>query len=158
MHQQRCDCGRIRCWITRRKFAWATCSHEQWTYLNFPMVLWVLSFSRKGQCWSVNICFHRGWSFWPARLSTTIVRQVSGTADSEESIAACPDDLLHSVKQHRLGCQCDFAKMPLVLLLNTTHDWCSKQHWNSEASSLDVSVSYGWMDLGSHWTPSCIAQ
>lgn len=46
-----------------------------------------------------------------------IVRQVSGTADNEESIAACPDVLLHSVKQHRLGCQCDFAKMPLVLLI-----------------------------------------
>lgn len=153
MHQQRCDCGRIRCWITRRKFAWATCSNEQWTYLNFPMVLWVLSFSRKGQCWSVNICFHRGLSFWPARLSTMIVRQVSGTADNEESIAACPDVLLHSVKQHRLGCQCDFAKMPLVLLIEY-YSWLMQQATLEQWSS----VSYGWMDLGSHWTPSCIAQ
>lgn len=145
MHQQRCDCGRIRCWITRRKFAWATCSNEQWTYLNFPMVLWVLSFSRKGQCWSVNICFRTGLSFWPARLSTMIVRQVSGTADNEASIAACPDVLLHSVKQHRLGCQCDFAKMPLVLLIEY-YSWLMQQATLEKWSIITGCFGFLWLD------------
>ena len=64
----------------------------EWTVniLKFPYGPMSLSVSRKGQCWSVNICFHRGLSFWPARLSTMIVRQVSGTADTKNLLQRAP--------------------------------------------------------------------